>query len=278
MRTALPHTAAGVILAALATLLPSPALPQSVLDPAGAPPVVIRIYRAWPRVGHESVAQQAGGGFAAVSGRYGTADYWVGGMSISGRSEVAWLEGFPSHAAAEQQTAALLARAGFQAESDSAWRSIAEHLEGSDVLWAFHRPDLGYKPAWVTPAARALQVITFRVKPGMEGDYEAVLKTFAKAYGDAAVDLPWSVYQVSNGMPGPTYLMMIPMASLEKLDLDMKSMGTVASRVPDMNALMAQWARSGNSVTANLYALVPGLSRVPPDFARAGGGWWGGER
>jgi hypothetical protein len=275
MRSTLSPTAAGTILAGLTALLPAPAPAQSVLDPAGTPPVVIRIYRASPRVGHESLAQQAGGGFATVSDRYGTADFWVGGTSISGRAEVVWLEGFPSHAAVEQQTAALMGRAGFLAASDSAWRSIAAHLDGSDVLWTFHRPDLGYRPAWVTPAARVLQIITFRVKPGMEADYEAVLKTFARAYADAAVDLPWTVYQVSNGMPGPAYLMMIPMASLAKLDLDMTSMGTVASKVPDMNALMAQWARSGNSVGANLYALTPSLSRPPADFTRAGGGWWG---
>lgn len=275
MRPRHPAMLAATAAGALALLAPAGGAAQSVLDPAGAPPGVIKIYRAWPKTGHEALAQQAGAGFTAVSNRFGTTDYWVGGSSMSGRAEILWFEGFPSHAAVERQTAALLAKADFYAASDSVWRSVAAHLDGSDVLWAFHRPELGYKPVWATPADRTLQVITFRVKPGTEADFEAVVKTFATAYTAAAVHLPWSVYQVSNGMPGPVYLMLVPMASLEAIDRDMASMGSVISKVPDFNALMTQWARSGNSVTANLYGLAPGLSRVPADFARAGGEWWG---
>lgn len=277
MRPALPPTAAGVLLAALAILLPSPAPAQTVLDPAGAPPAVIKVYRAWPKPGHEGLTLKAGTGFGTVSDRFRTSDWWIGAMSASGRGGLAWLEGFPTYAAIGQQFAQAMADPAQMAAGDSVWQEVGSHLEGADVLWASHRPDLGYKPAWVKPADRMLQVITFRVKPGMEGDYEAVVKALAKAYADAALDLPWSVYQVSNGMPGPAYLMMLPMASLDYLDRDLQGMGTVASKVPDMNALMAQWARAATSVEANLYTLVPSLSRVSPEFARAGGGWWAGS-
>ncbi len=66
------------------------------------------------------------------------------------------------------------------------------------------------------------------------------------------MDLPWATYQVSNGMAGPAYLMVVPMASLDAIDRDLAGMGPVMSKVPDMGALMAQWARSGSSVTANV--------------------------
>ena len=266
--------AAGCV-AGLLSFAPAPAPAQTVLDAAGTPPAVLKLYRVVPKLGHERLAEQAGAGFGAVSDRFGAADHWFGGSSMSGRGEVVWLEGFASHAAMEAQMAAMLGNAGLAAASDSVWRSVASHADGGEVLWAFHRPDLGYKAGWVTPTSRSLQIITFKVKPGTEADFEAVAKTFAKAYGDAAVDLGWSVYQVSNGMAGPAYLMFVPMASLEALDRDLAAMGTVMSKVQDPAALMAQWARSGNAVGANLYALSPALSRVPAPFAAAGGGFWG---
>jgi hypothetical protein len=266
MRTAFRPRAAGALIASLAAFLPSPASAQSELDPTGTPPTVIKLYRSVPKLGHERAAEMAGAGFGIISERFGSPDRWIGGSSISGRAEMLWVEGFPSHAAVEASMAAMRNTPGFAAAGDSVWRSVAAHLDAGDVTWAYHRPDLGYRPGWVTRETWLLQVIRFLVKPGTEGDYEAVLRTFAKAYADAAVDLPWSVYQVSNGAPGPAYLMIIPMASLEKLDLDMRSMGAVASRVPDMSALMAQWARSGSSVEAHLYVLSPALSRLPPGF------------
>ncbi|HJS48343.1 MAG TPA: hypothetical protein VJ773_10185, partial [Gemmatimonadales bacterium] len=210
-----------------------------------------------------------------VSNRFGLADHWIGGMALSGRGEVIWLEGFPSHAAIGALMQTYQATAGLEAASDSVWRDTGGHLEAADVLWAFHRPDLGYKPVWFTPAARAFQVITFRVKPGMEADGEAVFRTFASAYAAAAVDVPWATYQVSNGMAGPTYLMIVPMTSLAAIDRDLAAMGTVVSKVPDVTGLMAQWARAGNSVTSNVYGVVPSLSRVGQDWAAAGGGFWG---
>lgn len=277
MRSALTPRTAGALCVVLAASLPFPAPAQTLLDPAGAAPAVIKIYRAWPRPGHEGLAMKAGAGFGTVNDRFRTTDWWIGGFSMSGRSELAWLEGFPTHAAIGQQLANAMANPAQMAAGDSVWQDVGSHLEGSDVVWAFHRPDLGYRPAWFVPSTRAFQVITFRIKPGMEGDGETVFRTFAQAYADAGVDLPWVTYQVSNGMAGPAYLMIVPMASLEAIDRDLAGMGTVMSRVPDMGALMAQWARSGSSVTANVYGVVPSLSRVAPEFARAGGGWWTGS-
>ncbi len=277
MRTALAPLATGSLFVALAACLPSPAPAQTLLDPAGAPPAVIKIYRAWPKPGHDGLAMKAGAGFGTVNDRFRTTDWWIGGVSMSGRGELAWLEGFPTHAAIGQQLGNALANPAQMAAGDSVWQDVGRHLEGADVLWAFHRPDLGYRPTWVVPSTRTFQLITFRIKPGMEADGEAVFKAFAKAYADAGVELPWMTYQVSNGMAGPAYLMIVPMASLEAIDQDLAGMGSVMSKVPDMGALMAQWARSGNSVAANVYAVVPSLSRVSPEFARAGGGWWAGS-
>jgi hypothetical protein len=275
MGTAFHPPAAGTLLVALAALVPSPATSQTLLDPTGSPPAVIKVYQAWPRPGHEGLAMKAGAGFGAVMDRFRTADWWIGGTSMSGRGELAWLEGFPTHAAIGQQLGNALANPAQMAAGDSVWQDVGSHLEGAVVLWAFHRPDLGYRPTWFVPSTRAFQVITFRIKAGMEADGEAVFKTFAQAYADAGVEVPWMTYQVSNGMAGPAYLMIVPMASLEAIDRDLAGMGTVVSKVPDMGALMAQWARSGSSVAANVYAVVPSLSRVPSEFARAGGGWWG---
>ncbi len=280
MGTALTHRAAGPLFIVLAASLPSPAPAQTLLDPAGAAPAVIKIYRAWPRPGHEGLAMKASAGFGTVNDRFRTTDWWIGGFSMTGRGELAWLEGFPTHAAIGQQMTNAMANPAHMAAGDSVWQDVGSHLEGSDVVWAFHRPDLGYRPTWFVPSTRAFQVITFRIKPGMEGDGEAVFRTFAQAYADAGVDLPWATYQVSNGMAGPAYLMVVPMASLDAIDRDLAGMGPVMSKVTDMGALMAQWARSGSSVTANVYGVVPSLSRVSPEFARAGGGWWtvSGER
>ncbi len=275
MRSAFRGALAGACTAAvLLAHDPVPTAAQPVPDAAGAPPAVLKLYRVVPKLGHERLTEQAGAGFGTVSDRFGAADHWFGATSMSGRGEVVWLEGFASHAAMEAQMAAMLGTPGLAAASDSVWRSVASHADLGEVLWAFHRPDLGYRAAWITPASRSLQIITFRVKPGMEADYEAVVKAFATAYAQAGVDVGWSVYQVSNGMAGPAYLMFIPMTSLQAIDRDLAAMGSVMSKVPDPAALMAQWARSGNSVGANVYALVPSLSRLPANFTRAGGGYW----
>jgi hypothetical protein len=275
MRIALRPRAAGALIAILAAFLPCPAPAQTLLDPTGAPPAVIKIYRAWPRPGHEGPAMKAGEGFGAVNDRFRTADWWIGGFAMSGRGELAWLEGFATHAAIGQQMANAQANPAQLAAGDSVWQDLGSHLEGSDVVWAFHRPDLGYRPTWFVPSTRNFQVITFRMKPGMEADGEAVFRTFAQAYADAGVEAPWTTFQVSHGMAGPAYLMILPMGSLEVIDRDLAGMGAVASKVADMAALMGQWARSGHSVIANVYAVVPSLSRVPPEFAGSGGGWWG---
>jgi hypothetical protein len=274
MGIAIPSRTAGAVMSGLALLLPVPGTAQSLLDPGGSPPGVIRVHRGTPKLGHESLAERASGGYAAISDRLGANDYWLAASSSSGRKQLIRIEGFESHLGVQRQVTTLLGLTGFPQATDSVWREVAGHLEEFEVLWAVHRPELGLRPSWAAPDTRALQLITFRVRPGLEADFEAVVKGFVRAYGEAGVDLPWAAYQVTMGMPGPAYLMFIPMTSLEAIDRDLASMASVWQQVPDVPALLAQWARSGESVTTDLFRLMPGMSRVPANFGAGHARFW----
>src|SRR5437879_13377195 len=139
--------------------------------------------------------------------------------ALSGPSEAWYLTGYDSFAAWEQDRGTPEKATAFSAELDQLFEKDAEFLTGGRNIVAFFRDDLSYNPASMdVPKARYMRVITYRVRPGHEGDFVEAAKTIRAAYEKTEVKVPWAVYQVTAGVPGPTFLIFLALKSLQETD------------------------------------------------------------
>ncbi len=83
---------------------------------------------------------------------------------------------------------------------------------------------------------RYFRIITYRVRPGNDTDFTDAAKIVREAYEKASVDLPWAVYQIVSGMPSPTYLVFVPMRSLEEIDTAFARSKTIQEAEGEENA------------------------------------------
>src|SRR5439155_1739407 len=97
-------------------------------------------------------------------------------------------------------------------------RADAEHITSVRSIQAVARKDLS-RGAFPDPGKQRFYEITvFRVRPGHEGEFAAAGKAYGSAAGRTAPSTSYRVYEVTAGMPKPTYLIFSSMVAFGELD------------------------------------------------------------
>ena len=192
---------------------------QTSAPAPGTPPKVITIIREEVKVGKGAAHEKFETNFVRAFARAKWPSHYLAMTALSGPSEAWYLTGYDSFAAWEQDREATEKAAAFSTELDQLFEKDAEFLTGGRNIVAFFRDDLSYNPTTMdVPKARYMRVITYRVRPGHEGDFVEAAKTIRAAYEKTEVKVPWAVYQVTAGVPGPTFLIFLAMKSLQESD------------------------------------------------------------
>jgi hypothetical protein len=94
-----------------------------------------------------------------------------------------------------------------------------ELLSGTRSLLALYRPELSYRPDIDIAQMRYVSVTVLTLKPGYDSAFADIRKLVNAGHDKAKMDEHWAMYQITSGMPGPAYLLLLPMKSLQEIDL-----------------------------------------------------------
>jgi len=117
-----------------------------------------------------------------------------------------------------------------------------------------------------------------QVRPGHGPDYERELTGLAAAHEKAGLSQPWFVHQAVAGRPDPTYLVIIPLATLGELDALLASQGKVAAAPGEegLRRAMKVAAEAYGTVDSVLLRVRPETSYVPSSWAKEAPEVWRG--
>ncbi|HUP03860.1 MAG TPA: hypothetical protein VMU19_07725 [Bryobacteraceae bacterium] len=203
--------------------------------------------------------------------------YYVAAASLSGPSEVWFIEPLASFAAYEKleefaDKDPLKSTLGMVDERDGELRETTRYV------WAMLRPDLSYGVERFNPAkTRFLAAEIIRAKLGKEDSFEEGVKAYFAGHAKAKVDRCVLGYQVTAGLPAGTYLFFSMMDSMKVLDGSAERMKAITEAMgPEaFGKLMHGTGDVITSIDNILLEVKPGMSYPPPKLVEADPEFWG---
>jgi hypothetical protein len=254
------------------------AFPLRAAESSGsnAPPKVLQIYREEVKVGKGPAHVKVEKGFVAAMAKANWPTHYVAMTTVTGPSEAWFLTGYPSFAAWEKDRDDTDKNTALTADLDRLIEKDGELLTNGRSLVAFLREDLSAGGPVDVPKMRYFRLLTFRVRPGHESDFQDAVKIVRSAYEKAKIELPWLVYQISGGMPGPTFMVLTPMKSMSEIDAAIARAGTIReARGPENEKALAKLASDGfASVEENVFAFSPAMSYPSKEFVARDPEFW----
>ncbi|MCM3877226.1 MAG: hypothetical protein NEA02_12510 [Thermoanaerobaculia bacterium] len=253
-------------------------LPLCAAETSGPnpPPKVLQIYREEVKPGKGAAHVKLEKGFVAASARANWPTHYLAMTAITGPSEAWFLTGFPSFAAWEKDRNDTDRNKAFTAELDALIEKDGELLTNGRSLVAILREDLSAGGPVDIAKMRYFRLITFRVRPGHESDFQDAVKIVRSAYEKAKIEMPWAVYQISGGMPGPTFILFLPMKSMSEIDASIARAGVIReAEGPENEKLLAKLAADGYAtVESNIFAFSPSMSYPAKEFVARDPEFW----
>jgi hypothetical protein len=258
---------------AAATLAQGQALPASQ-------PSLLTIYREQVKVGRGAEHERIEAGWPAAYAKAKSPNYYLAAASLTGAPEVWFLAPFASNAAYGDQMKLESSDTVLAAELARLARADAEVLNDSRTIQALARTDLSHGAFPDLAKVRFWEITIFRVRPGHESEFEAAAKVYGASTDRAATGSTYRIYQVTAGMPEPTFLVFSSVESYAQFDATMANgQKTMQSFTPDEQATMAKFFTDGliNSET-NRFALNPTMSYVSAETRATDPAFWTPKR
>ncbi len=263
--------AAGLVLSGATAALAQASAPARM-----GPPKVVQIIREEVKVGKGLAHEKNEAGYPRAFKKAKWPTTFLGLTSITGPSEAWFLIPFDSFEAWEKDRQAAEQNTAFIAETNQLDEKDAEFVSGTRSIVAYYREDLSFHPGVNLPQMRYFRIITYRVRPGHEGDFAEAVKIVRAAYEKANVEVHWAVFQISSGMPGPTFLLFLPTKSLKEVDVLLAQAPKVqeAEGEEGVKKLQKLVAEGYLSTESNIYAFSPKMSYVSKEFAAGDPDFW----
>lgn len=208
-----------VLFPLIAFVLPSvPALGSAQNPVPATQPTVLTIYREEVKYGHNAEHETVEAGWPAAFAKAKSPYSYIAITSLTGPAEAWFLQPhanwkeYGASVKMEQSDATLAAELARLSKAD------AEHVSSGRVLHLTGRPDLSAGTFPNVAKTRFYEVTFMRVRPGFEGAFEDVAKMYAANFKKATPNGSYRVYQVSAGMPGPTFVIFWSAESMVAFD------------------------------------------------------------
>jgi hypothetical protein len=248
---------------------------------AGTPPKVLLLVHQEFKSGKAGERQKLEVSISRACDHVSVPNSWIDLESISGFPRALFFDPFDSFDHVD--TAFAEWPQIFAAHPDLArmQEELKALVSSERTIIAVRRDDLGFRPQSIDLSkARFLRVLEVQLHPGYESEFVEAFRILGSAYEKIKADTPWVVYQVSVGMPSPTFLVFVPMRALKQNDdlLDWRRSLREAEGEEGAHH-MEQIAKDAYASTeSNLYLLSPQTSHVSKDFADGDPQFWSPKR
>jgi hypothetical protein len=256
-------------------LVLSAGVPLAAQEPP-PPPKVLQIYREEVKPGKGPAHEKIEAGWPRAFAKANWPNHYLAIVSLTGPSEAWFASGYDSFAAWEKNQTEMDKNPALKAEDDRLVEKDGELLSGGRGLVETYREDLSRNPNVDLSKVRYFRISTFRVRPGHDSDFSDAVKIVKGAYDKIGFPVAWATYQVSAGMPGPTYVVWIPMRSLAESDAAMQaSKALMEAEGEDGQKALKKAASDGYVfVETNIFSVSPGMSYPPKEFVAKDPAFW----
>jgi hypothetical protein len=184
-----------------------------------SPPKVMQIFVESVKPGKGAAHEKVEIGWPAAFRKAKWPTHYLAMTSASGPGEAWFMSAYESFEAIGTDQQNVDQTPALARELERLSQVDGELLSGTRSLLALYRPELSYRPDIDIAQMRYVAVTIVTLKPGYDSAYADVRKLVQAGHDKAKMDEHWAMYQVASGMPGPAYLLMIPMKSLQEMDL-----------------------------------------------------------
>ena len=213
---------APVALLCLATS-PSPTVAQEASSQS--PPKVLQIFVESVKPGKGAAHEKVEIGWPQAFRKAKWPTRYLAMTSLSGPGEAWFMSGYESFAALEADQKNIEKAPTLAKELERLSQLDGELLSGTRGVLAVYRPELSYRPDIGLADMRYFALTIITLKPGYDSAFADVRKLVHAGHDKANMDEHWAMYQVTSGMTGPAYLLLIPMKSLQEADVAQESHG-----------------------------------------------------
>jgi hypothetical protein len=204
--------------------------------------------------------------------------FWIELGSITGPSEVLYLNLFDSSEEMAKTMDALNAALAAHPElAQMQERLLQENTSNGTTVLGVRRDDMGYRANTIDfSKMRALRLSTVFAHPGYERAFMETEWSLSEASEKVHARSAWAVYEVVGGLPEPSFVVVTPMQSLQDIDgIVEASRSLKATEGGALEQHLQELARIayGTSDT-RLFGVGPRLSHVSKKFAAGDSDFW----
>lgn len=253
----------------------STALQATAQQPMG-PPRVLSIFREEIKAGRGAAHQNLEAGYVRALQRAKWPVYSLAMTPAMGGTDAWFMTAYDSFATLEKDRQNSEKNAQMSADFDRLDALDADFRTGQRNIVCVLNEALSYGGDFDVSQMRYFSVLTVRVRPGHEQDYQEARKILVEAVMKANPKAHSVLYSVSAGMPNGTYLIFTPRKSLAELDPNPAIAKAVQDAMGEDNSKKRQklLADSVISSETSIYGFSPKMSYVPKEWAKTGGEFW----
>lgn len=239
-------------------------------------PKLLQIYREVVKAGHASAHEKTEAMWPAAYAKAKSPNYYLALSSMTGAPVVWFLNSWDSYTTWGKAMASDAANAVPTAELTRASEADAAHIDLQPTLETMARPDLGHGAYPDMSKQRFWEITMMRVKPGHEDQFAATAKAYKAFSSRARPTAAWRIYQVTAGMPGPTFLIFSSVESFSKFDaLFAEGMTGDSQLTAEERALFTKFSSEDLIFSeTNRFRLEPKMSYVSAETRAADQAFW----
>src|SRR4029077_18527255 len=254
-----------------------PAQEKSADAAKAGPPKYLNIVHQELKPGRAGAYDEMESSIARIYNRENIPVFWVELESITGPSEVLYLNLFDS---SEEMAKAMDAlNAGLAAHPELVQmqdRLLQENTSNGTTVLGVRRDDMGYRAKSIDfSKMRVLRLSTVFAHAGYERAFMETEWSLSEASEKVHAQSAWAVYEVVGGLPEPSFVIVTPMPSLQQIDDIFETNESFKkSEGGALQQHLQELARIayGTSDT-RLFSVGPKMSHVSKKFA-AGDDFW----
>ena len=203
--------------------------------------------------------------------------YWYGAQSFTGPLEGLYLNFFESFAEMNAANGAPNKAVAANPALAQMQEQLLMYTTSVSNVFAVRRDDLGYRwDAIDFSKARVLRVATIEVRQGHEAEFAKAIRGLRAAYARLNATAYWVTYQVTAGAPSSTFVIFLPMRSLDEMDDYINRLAALPeAEGPSVVEELQQIARDAyRSWDSELFSVSPSQSHMPADFVAGDPAFW----